>query len=303
MSTVDRSDGTGAPAVTVVVPTYARPERLAQCVAALRALRPPPGGAEVVIVDDGSPVPAAEVVGPGDGAIPIVVHRQANAGPAAARNAGADRARGRLLAFTDDDCTPDPGWLEALVAAADRHPGAMLGGRTVNGVDDDPYAWASQVLVDHVCAATVTQDRFVPSNNLAVPAEGYAAIGGFDTSFPLAAGEDRDLCARWLDTGAALVPVDDAVVVHHHHFTFRGYLRQHHAYGRGGHRFQERRREIHGAGLRPEPIRFYTGLLRRPFREPLPTRRAAAVAGLLVVSQVANASGFAREVLRSRRRG
>ena len=289
------------PAVSVVVPTYGRPDRLAQCVRALVTLEPPPGGAEIVIVDDGSPVPATTVVGRHSGAIPVIVHRQANAGPAAARNAGAGIARGRLLAFTDDDCTPDPRWLVALASASERHPGALVAGRTVNGATADRCAWASQLLVDHLDEATRTQERFVPSNNLAMPAEGFHAIGGFDTTFPLAAGEDRDLCARWLDTGATIERAEDALVMHHHSFTLGSFVRQHHAYGRGGHRYQERRRRITGHGLRPEPVRFYRDLLARPFHSDLALTDAVSLSALLALSQVANASGFAREVLRARR--
>jgi hypothetical protein len=43
---------------------------------------------------------------------------------------GADRARGKFLAFTDDDCRPDANWLSKLETAFQRTPSYMVGGRT-----------------------------------------------------------------------------------------------------------------------------------------------------------------------------
>jgi GT2 family glycosyltransferase len=282
-----------APRWSVVVPSYARPQRLAQCLAALSRLVPPRGGLEVVVVDDGSPTRLDEVARPYSGLVRL--HRQDNAGPASARNAGAARARGELLAFTDDDCRPDPGWLVALDGAADRRPEAMLGGRTVNVLADDLRAEASQQLVDHLYdwAATTGRLRFFTSNNLAVSAEGFAALGGFDTRFPAAAGEDRDLGIRWEALGRPLVAVPEAVVGHAHAMDLRAFWRQHTGYGSGAAVLHHALTERGGAGVRVEPPSFYTGMLSRPFRT-LPLRRAAPVAALVGVSQVATAVGFSR---------
>ena len=323
-----------APAVSVVVPTYDRPDRLARCVESLRALDPPPGGFEVIIVDDGSPTPVAVDVGVeavdvdveearsghkdesghGDGggddvdgdhrdpsSPPVRLHRQPNAGPAAARNAGAALARGALLAFTDDDCTPDRRWLVALVQAAVAAPTALLGGTTVNAETGDAYAEASQLLVDHVTGHVAGQTPFFPSNNIAMAASGFAAIAGFDTSFPQAAGEDRDLCARWMASGRPLARAEAAVIQHHHAFTLLGFLRQHHAYGRGGHRHQQVHTVASGGRVRPEPPAFYTALLRAPQTHGERGLRGLRLSALLVLSQVANASGYARQAVLTRR--
>ena len=65
---------------------------------------------EVIVVDDGSGDATAAIAE----AHPVAtVVRQARAGPAAARNAGVAASRGALLAFTDADCRPQPGWLAA----------------------------------------------------------------------------------------------------------------------------------------------------------------------------------------------
>jgi len=284
---------TSAPRWSVVVPTYARPQRLAECLAALGRLTPPPGGYEVVVVDDGSPTPLDDVVAPYPGLVRL--HRQDNAGPARARNTGAALARGARLAFTDDDCRPDPGWLTALDAALDDQPAAMVGGRTVNVLDHDLCAEASQQLVDHLYAwaERTGRLRFFTSNNLAVSAEGFAALGGFDPRFPRAAGEDRDLGVRWQALGRPLVHVPGAVVGHAHAMDLKAFWRQHAGYGSGAAVLHDALAERGADGVKVEPPAFYAGMLARPFRA-LPLKQALPVSALIGVSQVATAVGFAR---------
>ena len=307
---------------SVVVPTYDRPDRLARCLAALAALDYPRDRYEVVVVDDGSRQPLDDVVAgaiesEADLAVDLV--RQANAGPAAARNRGAARARGRYLAFTDDDCTPTPGWLTGLDAALSDDPQALVGGRVDNALVGNPCSTASQILVTYLYErqaavrahgngaggngaarpSAAEPEGFFASNNIAVPAEGFARLGGFDESFPLAAAEDRDLCARWVETGGTLRYQPDAVVDHHHALDLAGFCRQHANYGRGAWQYNQGRTARTGASLRVAPVSFYAGMLRRPFAD-MPARRALPVAGLLAVSQVATATGFGLERLRRR---
>jgi GT2 family glycosyltransferase len=287
-----------APAISVVIPAHGRPQRLRVCLQALAGVDPPAGGFEVVVVDDGSPKPLDVAVSDLRAELPLTIFRQANAGPAAARNVGAQLAAGRLLVFTDDDCVPKLGWLRAIADAAARHPDALLGGETINGLPDNSFAEASHMLGEYLQVAESRQPAFFPSNNLAVPAESFRKIGGFDTRFSRAAGEDRDLCDRWVASGRPLRHVPGAVVVHNHDLGLRSFWRQHHNYGRGGYRFHRNRAERVGAGLRVAPVRFYQRLLARPLQEGVP--RGATLVGLLALSQVANAAGFATEWLGSR---
>ncbi|HEY2557514.1 MAG TPA: glycosyltransferase family 2 protein, partial [Diaminobutyricibacter sp.] len=119
------------PAISVVVATHNRAGLLPRLVAALEA-QEPCGPFEVVVVDDGSTDETFTVledlarVTPLD-LVPVRMTR--NGGPAAARNAGWQRARAPLVAFTDDDCTPQPGWLARLLDDLDRFD--VVQGRTV----------------------------------------------------------------------------------------------------------------------------------------------------------------------------
>lgn len=287
------------PPFTVVVPTYGRPVRLARCLAALATQDYPRDRYAVAVVDDGSPKSLGETVRSFESTMDVTLVRQPNAGPAAARNAGVARADSMAdsmyVAFTDDDCEPRPGWLRAFAAAFERAPTAFLGGHTVNALPHNPYAHTTQLLVDYLYAYAKREPagRFFASNNIALPLEGFRALGGFHAGFPLAAGEDRDLCARWIQSGGHLRSVPGAVVDHAHDLTFKTFWQQHTNYGRGAYRLH-RLRAGQGGPEAPPAADFFLGLLRYPFeKESAP--RAALYTGLILLSQAATASGYAYE--------
>lgn len=288
---------------SVVVPTYNRPDQLASCLGALSRLLPPPGGFEIVVVNDGGTAPLESVVATTSRMVgPASVHviQQANAGPAAARNAGAAAALGQCVAFTDDDCLPDPGWLVALDSVLAAAPDALVGGRTVNVVRT-VYAEASQTLVDFVAgyfSGGVT-GRFFASNNLAVARDAFIAAGAFDAKFPFSAGEDREFCDRWSVQGRPSIFADDAVVWHAHALSARTFARQHFTYGRGARMFRTRRASS-GRPVRIDPG-FYVRSIAHAFTHGRGWR-APAVALLTVGAHLAYVCGLMWESVRGRAR-
>ncbi len=193
----------GAPArelvFSVIVPTFARPSALTGCLAALAVLDFPRDEWEVIVVDDGSENPPDAIVQRFANDLQVQLVLTSHAGPAAARNAGAAVAKGRYLAFTDDDCRPTAGWLRALRSRLDLDPDVLVGGRTVNAVEQNPYSAASQCLIDHLFSyynADPSDARLLTSNNLALAGGLFRSSEGFDERFPVAAAEDRELCDR-----------------------------------------------------------------------------------------------------------
>ena len=88
--------------------------------------------------------------------------------------------------------------------------------------------------------------RWFTTNNLAVAADGFRALGGFDPSYRTA--EDRDFCSRWAESGRRLAYEPAAVVEHRNALGLFGFARLHFAYGRGAYRFHRDRRRARDAG-------------------------------------------------------
>lgn len=203
------STATG-PCVSVVVPTYRRPDLLERCLAALQKQTLAAGRFEIIVCDDGPSSQARAVVreavaaqpdGPSIHYLPIT----GTQGPAGARNQGWRHARAPLIAFTDDDTLPDPGWLVAGLEAM--APGVDAAtGRITMPLPQRP----SDIELD---AAGLTRAEFVTANCF-IRREVLDAVGGFDERFSMAWREDSDLHFSLLEGGYTLVHAPDALVVH-----------------------------------------------------------------------------------------
>jgi cellulose synthase/poly-beta-1,6-N-acetylglucosamine synthase-like glycosyltransferase len=286
-----------APTFSIVIPTRGRPDELAECLKGLAGLDLPGGRVETIVVVDGGD-PAAELVAArADGPSMLRVVAREWGGAPAARNTGAEHADGRFLAFIDDDCVPAPGWLAALSRRFAEDADVALGGRTLNAATGNPYSTASQAVLDAAYAhwnSRGSRPRFFASNNLALPADGFWALGGFDTSYAPVGGEDRDLCARWIESGRHMSYVPDALVHHLKQLTLSAFVRQHFRYGRGARRFH-RSRVLRGGGRNiPEPG-FYVELARQGGAHAGGLGRIP-MAALLATSQIANAAGYLLEL-------
>jgi GT2 family glycosyltransferase len=295
------------PTFSIIVPTYNRAAQLATCLEGLAQLDYPRDRFEVVVVDDGSETAPEPVVAPFRNRLNLTLLAQDHGGPSAARNAGAAVARGRYLAFTDDDCMPAPDWLRALEARFRTTPAQVIGGPTINAYPENVYAATSQVILDMILArygADPGQACFLASNNLAAPADLFHAIGGFDSSqFPLAAGEDRDICERWLEYGCGITCAPEVRVFHAHRLTLRSFCRQHLNRGRASLWLAEARRK-RGAGEAGSEGASFLGRLRQLASSLSQTRRRqlSLIAALLVVWRICHTAGWAWEWLGARAR-
>jgi glycosyltransferase involved in cell wall biosynthesis len=194
--------------VSVVIATYRRRHLLEKCLASLASQEFPAAGFEVIIADDEAS-PETEA---------LVYHWAANTllnlrylpvsatvGPAAARNAGWQAAESPIIAFTDDDCMPDPQWLCRALAAF--QPGVdAVWGRLVMPVPHPPRDYQRNAsCIEH--AEFVTANCFCRRHVL-------KATGGFDPQFTAAWREDSDLYFTLLEHGYNVVHQPQAVVLH-----------------------------------------------------------------------------------------
>ena len=296
----DRSRTGIEPIISVVIPTFARPAKLRACLDGLAQQTSHHDDFEVVVVDDGSPTPVVDLVEAFDDRMAVGVVGRPHAGPGAARNAGAAVARGRYLAFIDDDCVPAPNWLSVLVRELGRDPDQLVGGRVENSLKTNPYAEASDRIsrfVYEYYQRDGARERFFQTNNVALATDRFLALAGFTTSIPSATAEDKEFCDRGRASGLKLTHVPDAVVYHAHDLTFRGFVRQHFNYGRGIFVFRLMRRARSQGPLVPEPLPFYSGLVLAPLRSGEGQR--PLLVPLIYLSQLATIAGAAYEALRS----
>lgn len=220
-------------AVSVIVATRDRPSQLDRCLGAVRALQPAPG--EIVVADSASSRP--DEVASVAGAHGARVVRLPEKGLSLARNAGAREATGAVLAFLDDDCRVDPGWLAALCRGFADDAVAAVAGQLL------PAELRTEAQRSFLRYSHMDRRGFVPhrfhigvaesvhwpldvwrigsGGNLAIRAAAFARAGGFRRSLGLgtAARGGEDLFALWsiLRAGGAVVYRPDALAWHAHH--------------------------------------------------------------------------------------
>jgi glycosyltransferase involved in cell wall biosynthesis len=202
----------GIPSVSVVVATHNRAERLAALLEGLRRQTLPRDRFEVIVVDDGSGDATPDVLAAehARGELPLAfVRHHEGRGPATARNRGWRLASAPLIAFTDDDCVPTPGWLDALLRGVAGRDDAIVQGRTL------PHPAEAGHLGPFAKTMEITgPGPHFETCNIAYPRALLERLGGFDEGFPSPTGEDSDLGSRAIAAGA-VAGFEAEALVHH----------------------------------------------------------------------------------------
>jgi glycosyltransferase involved in cell wall biosynthesis len=197
--------------VSVVVPTYKRPDFLDRCLGALVSQDFDPYCYEIVIADDGDdPATRAQVERwgfdtKGAPAIRYIAVSETQ-GPAGARNRGWRAARGEIIAFTDDDTVPRSDWLSEGWKAMRGGATAASGRVVVPLPGGTPTDYERDI-------ARMADAEFVTANCF-VRRQALQAIGGFDERFTSAWREDSDLQFTLLKVQGEVIKAPDAVVRH-----------------------------------------------------------------------------------------
>jgi GT2 family glycosyltransferase len=276
---------------SIIVPTLNRPDLLKGCLRSLEQLDYSRDAFEIIIVDDGSSLPLNPVVEAFYDRMPLRLFRQANAGPAAARNFGAGQARGNYLVFTDDDCRPASDWLKSLSIRVNSSPGGAISGRRMNALDNNLFSEASETITEVVYAHfnyPSNQAGFVSTSNLSMPADRFWEIGGFDKSFRTA--EDRDFGQRWKEQGYPVIYAPEVVVYHAHSLTLATLWKRYFNIGRGARQF------VYAGSTRGQPrphpdLIFYKKLLCYPLSK-WKNWKGVLLSGLIGFVQAANITGY-----------
>lgn len=276
------------PTFSVIIPTIGR-RNLRNCLQSLFKQTYPRELFEVMVVEDGSSTAVKEVVE----AFGFTYFWQKSRGPAAARNLGAQKAQGEILAFTDDDCTVPLDWLERLAHGYQQSTVAGVGGyleAPSETLAHNPFAQYESYVTRRLYGAgdkDVLGGFEVPTggtNNISYRREIFEKLGGFDENFPVAAGEDADFKKRVCDAHYRLLYLP-LKVTHYHSYNWLAFLRQNYARGLGSLSFHKK----HGGGLTRRQLS--RGLVASPLemaRVLLVTRMNWPVAFLSWVALVVN---------------
>jgi GT2 family glycosyltransferase len=208
-----------APAITVGVATCGNPTALERCLRALAGQDEP--AAAVIVVDQDASAPA-RAVAEASGIEPVRYLEQPRLGLSASRNLALRSTETANLAVTDDDCAPDPGWLQALTGALARppEPEAATGRILSPGTAPPGLFPVAQRRDESPCDYEGrTRPWAVGSGaNFAASVAVLRALGGWDerlgTGSAGMAGEDTDLLDRLLATGATVRFEPGAIVRH-----------------------------------------------------------------------------------------
>jgi glycosyltransferase involved in cell wall biosynthesis len=171
-----------------------------------------------------------------------VIDASERRGPSAARNIGADSARGARLAFCDADDVVADGWLAHLIRALD-HAEVVVGAGESALLNDPRRASVSWDAGALITKPYWSRHPAGASSNMAVDAALFRDLGGFDET--LRTGEDVDLCWRIQLGGGRLAVADDAIVHLRKRVGLRAVYRQAVSYAEGDRLLREKfRREI-----------------------------------------------------------
>lgn len=195
------------PIISVIIATYNRNHLLEGLLDALAKQTLPPDQFEIIIVDDNSTDATQEKIGilRAQASINVrYIRQERNGGPARARNEGIRRAVGSIVAITDDDCLPEPQWLEQLLAS--------FTDASVVGAEGPIISNAERIsALTHQVTNDVPGALFTA--NIAYRKDVLFDIGLFDERFPYPQDEDLDLGLRACEHGR-IVFNRDAVVFH-----------------------------------------------------------------------------------------
>ncbi|MGB3616772.1 MAG: glycosyltransferase [Catalinimonas sp.] len=217
-----------------IVPVYNRPEEVRALLESLtrQTYRP----FEVLVIEDGSDVPAEAVVAAFREKLDVHYHLKPNSGQGFSRNWGFERARGDYFVVLDSDVLLDPDYLENLHAHLQSDPLDAFGGPDRQQPDATPvqraidYCMTSPLTTGGIRGGKKQVDKFYPrSFNMGFSRAVWEATGGFRLPY---LGEDLEMSRRIMSLGFRTGLVPTAHVYHKRKETFGGFWRQIHFFGR-----------------------------------------------------------------------
>jgi len=192
--------------ISVVIPTYQRPDLLQRCLHALTMQTFPKENYEVIVASDGPDEITIKAVEKFLSDQFIFLSTPEKKGPAAARNFGWKHARGILIAFTDDDTIPDRDWLNNIWQSYKGEKEIAYSGRIKVPLSNSPTDYEKNT-------AALETAEFVTANCCCTKFA-LEKTGGFDERFSMAWREDSDLEFQLMLHQISIVHLHNALVIH-----------------------------------------------------------------------------------------
>ena len=216
-----------------VIPVYNRPDEVDELLESLT--RQDYKDFEVVVVEDGSVVPCAEVVDRYATRLDVHYFSKPNSGPGQTRNYGVEHSQGEYVLILDSDVVLPEGYLSAVEAELSAHPCDAFGGPDRAHESFTPmqkainYAMTSFFTTGGIRGGKKKMDKFYPrSFNMGVRRSTYLALGGFSK---MRFGEDIDFSTRIFKGGYACRLFPEAWVWHKRRTDLRKFFKQVHNSG------------------------------------------------------------------------
>lgn len=214
--------------VSIVIPVYNGAKTIAQTIRAA-LLQDCDSPVEVIVVDDGSIDSTAQIV---KSFREVSYIHQQNAGPASARNLGAQQSHGAIIFFTDSDCVPHSDWVRRILPCfIDPKVAAVAGSY---GIANPANVLAGCVHNEILFRHRELMPRYPKafgSYNVAIRRDFFVRMGGFFSAYRAASGEDNDLSYKILKSGNKIYFEPSARVDHYHPTRLGKYLHEQFRHG------------------------------------------------------------------------
>ncbi|HVC09437.1 MAG TPA: glycosyltransferase family 2 protein [Elusimicrobiota bacterium] len=212
------------PLASIIVPCWNNLRYTRECVRSI--LRWPSASCELIFIDNGSTDGTAAFLDRlKKQARARVLSNQSNLGFPHAINQGMKAAKGDYLVWLNNDAVVTPGWLDRLIAVAERYPKAGAIGPLVNGDAANlhfPLDYlAAMAALSIRNGPKVLPVRWLLGYCLLLKRRAVERVGLLDSRFGMGLFEDIDYCLRLRRAGYDLLVADDAFVFHHWHRSFR----------------------------------------------------------------------------------
>lgn len=239
--------------ISVIVPSNNRTSYLFDCLKSLlnQTLLP----CEVIIVDNSSDPDSNNISHLIDKLrkstnINLILYKEIRKGASFCRNLGIQKAKGKILAFLDDDCVVDKNWIKNIKSYCHKYPDSVLVGRNLNALKDNIFSSAQYIRTQKIFLDIKSEKKklisfnYIDTKNFAIPRDvifendlWFDERSGF---IPFSACEDLDFSIKVALKKVTVIYCDGIIAFHSGIPTLKGYLIREFIKGRAYYYFKQK---------------------------------------------------------------